>query len=164
MARYSPQLKNRGFTLLEVLLVLVLISIFATIAVTRQPNTNGTLIAQKSTLASHIRYAQMRSMNSDTKWGISLDPDNSGYWLFENSSAEKRLLPGEETVDVDLSPKGISISFSAGSNSFRFDDWGRPMSGDTYLTSGLTIDLMKSDGSDTQIETLVVTPETGFVQ
>ena len=164
MAHNSPQLKNHGFTILEVLLVLVLISIFAAIAVARQPNTNVTLIAQKAALVSHIRYAQMRAMNNDTKWGISLDTNHSGYWLFENDPGEKRFLPGEERVDVDLSPKGISISFSSTTDSFRFDDWGRPMSGDSYLTTGMNINLMKSDGDNTQIETLVVTPETGFVQ
>jgi prepilin-type N-terminal cleavage/methylation domain-containing protein len=157
-------LRCHGFTILEVILVLVLISIFAAIAVARQPNPDVRLMAQKVSLESHIRYTQMRSMNSDGKWGIAVSTDQSGYWLFKDTTTEKRILPGEDQVEIDLTSKGISISFSSESTNFSFDDWGRPMSGDNYLSSALNIDLKKSDGSDTRIETLVVTPETGFVQ
>lgn len=164
MINSSPQSKCDGFTILEVILVLALISIFATIAVVRQPSTNLTLKGQKVSLQSHIRYAQMRAMNSDSRWGITIDPnDDHVYWLFEDEVTQQRFLPGEDGINVDLTAKGISISAS-GANSFRFDDWGRPMSGDAYFTDDLSVDLQKSDGAETFTETLVITAETGFVR
>lgn len=154
---------NRAFTILEVLIVLTLIAVFAAIAVARQPSTQVTLKAQKLALEAHIRYAQMRAMNSDSRWGIAIDPNNDQvYWLFEEidtDTTQQRLLPGEDGITVDLAAKGISISIS-GTNSFLFDDWGRPLSGGAYFMDDIDLFLQKDEGS----ETLVVTAETGFVQ
>jgi len=158
---------ERAFTILEVLIVLTLIAVFAAIAVARQPSTHVTLKAQKLALESHIRYTQMRAINSDSRWGIAVDPnDDHVYWLFEEidtDTTQQIFLPGEDGITVDLTAKDISISMS-GSNSFRFDDWGRPMSGGAYLTDDLNLVLQKDEGSETISETLVVTAETGFVQ
>lgn len=166
MPLFHPH-NERAFTILEVLIVLTLIAVFAAIAVARQPSPHVTLKAQKLALESHIRYAQMRSMDSDSRWGIAIDPnDDHVYWLFEEidaDSTQQRFLPGEDGITVDLTAKDISIS-SSDASSFRFDTWGRPMSGGAYRTDDLDLVLQKSDGSETFSETLVVTAETGFVQ
>jgi len=166
MPLFQPH-NHRAFTILEVLIVLTLIAVFAAIAVARQPSTHVTLKARKLALEAHIRYAQMRAMNSDSRWGIAIDPNTDQvYWLFEEidtDTTQQRLLPGEDGITVDLTAKGISISVS-GTNSFRFDDWGRPLSGGAYFTDDLNLVLQKDVGSETISETLVVTAETGFVQ
>ena len=151
-------IKRSGFTLLEVILVLLLISIFATIAVLRQPSTDVTLKAQANALKSHIHYAQMRAMNTDTIWGVGYT--SNSFWLFKEAYDNQHLLPGEGQLSVDLDAKGITLNAN-GSNRLSFDTWGRSYSDDTLLLSEpLSIQLSK----DGQSETLIITPDTGFVQ
>lgn len=143
--------------------MLALISIFAAIAVARQPSTNVTLKAQKTALMSHIRYAQMRSMNSDSQWGVAIDSNNNHvYWLFENDPSQQRLLPGEDNLNVDLTAKGITLS-AAGTDSFRFDEWGRPISGGSFIAIDLNVSLQKNQGTGTITEAIIITSHTGFV-
>ena len=138
---------------MEVILVLVMISIFAAIAVSRQPSTDVTLKAQAGTLKSHIRYAQMRAMNNDADWGIALDTNINKYWLFKNATSEKRILPGEDQSDVDLSAKGITIAADA-TRIFFEKSWGRPAD-----HSASSVWLSKNQ----KTEMITITPETGFV-
>ena len=73
---------SSGITLLEVLVVMLMIAIFAVFVATRTMGTDPSLIAQTEVLKAHIRYAQMRSINTNTQWGIH---SNGGtYWLFQN--------------------------------------------------------------------------------
>ena len=163
MVDHSPQSRCNGFTILEVILVLVLISIFAAIAVTRQPSTNVTLKSQKTALQSHIRYAHMRALNNNDAWGIVFNLDQHSYALFKDSAETKRLLPGEELVDVDLEDTGIAIfegTESSANTSFYFDDWGRPANSSGLLLSELNIQLTNDGRSDN----LAITPDTGFVK
>lgn len=152
----SGSIRNRGFTLLEVILVLVLISIFAAVAVVRQPSTDVTLKAGAERLTSHLRYAQMRAMNTSTPWGIGYSADSGAYWLFRESaeaSANRRLLPGESQTEVDyLAQKSITIE--GGDFSVSFDSWGVP-----DITAALVITLSKSGES----AAITITPNTGYV-
>ena len=71
--------KISGFTLLEILIVLILVSIFVTLAVVQHSTSDATLVAQCEVLKSHLRYAQTRSIDTDVHWGIyyhysSVDP------------------------------------------------------------------------------------------
>lgn len=146
---------TKGFTFVEVIAVLVLISIFAAVAVWRQPSTDVTLKAGAARLKSHLRYAQMRAMNTSTSWGIHYDAKNGFYWLFRESPEEgnRRILPGEAQAEVDyLSQKSIAIS--GGDFTVQFNDWGAP-EGETI--PGVT--LTKIGAS----ETITITPNTGFI-
>ena len=155
---HGRTINRSGFTLLEVILVLLLISIFATIAVSRQPSTDVTLKAQANALKSHIYYAQMRAMNTDTIWGIGYT--SNSYWLFKQAHDNQHLLPGEGQLSVDLDAKGISLN-AEGSNRLSFDTWGRSYSDDTLLSNDSLFIQISKDG---QSETLIIMPETGFIQ
>ena len=151
--------KADGFTLFEVILVLILISIFATIAVIRQPSTDVSLKAGGSVLRAHIRYAQMRAMNTDEVWGIVFSGAN--YGLFRGTAANRFILPGETQDPVNLGDDGISIaSIAPPVSQLGFDTWGRPMDQNgLLLTAPVTLTLSKGN----QQETLTVTPDTGFI-
>ena len=123
---------NNGFTLLEVILVIIFISIFATIAVLRQPVPDVTIRSASQVLLSHIRYAQMRAMNSVEPWGIRYSGGSDTYWLFEEATTNRKVFPGASDDSIDLSEDGISIT--QGDFTLRFDSWGVPVIEDAGFT------------------------------
>jgi prepilin-type N-terminal cleavage/methylation domain-containing protein len=162
-----------GFTLLEVIAVLALVSIFAVLAIVQHSASDATLVAQTQVLISHIRYARMRAMNTDTSWGIyyNFNSSNSYYLLYSGTSTvDIAQLPGESQDKVYIGGKGIDIASAIGAGSLakrsfelRFDSWGRPQSifeGTTH-TGTLTLRLTRAGQTPQQF---VITQNTGFIQ
>lgn len=147
----------KGFTILEVLVVLVFISVFAVIAVLRQPAPSVTLRANAQVLKAHIRYAQLRAMNTNRNWEVNYNLDSGGYWLTMEGDAQKRPFPGEAQDIVQIGAKGITISPSP--FILRFDTWGRPQ--DVNGNGALNLTLSWNNGTQTQAMT--ITPNTGFI-
>ena len=85
--------KNFGFTILEVVAVLVILGIISALAVsTISINIDDTKRDEElNVLKAHLRYAQARAINSDSKWGIKFGTviiegeSVKGYWLFNES-------------------------------------------------------------------------------
>lgn len=147
--------KNEGFTILEVLLVLLLISIFAAVAVARQPSTDVTLKAASARLKAHLRYAQMRAADTSNLWGIHYNDELGVYWLFKDTpeTGHRSLLPGESRIEVDdLAQKSIIVA--EGDFTIGFGGWGNPENATTLLVT-----LSKGAVS----ETITITPNTGFI-
>jgi MSHA pilin protein MshC len=148
-----------GFTLIEISVVIVFIAILATVAIVRHEYADPTLISQTQVLKAHIRYAQMRSLSTDSHWGIKyqVDREQRAYWLFKQPQTNNRIvLPGEIDDRVHLDRMGIVIS--QGSFQVEFDGWGRPLS--TLSGTGtLNLELTKSGDS----EKITVTQNTGFI-
>ena len=155
---------TQGFTLLEVIVVLVLIGIISVIVFSRFENIQADLIGQTAAVKTHLRYAQARSMNSDSVWGIHSDSASKSYWLFHNSDISQRVtLPGADADHIDLGALGISIA-QGGNGTFTvaFDDLGRPSNsagGDPISASDLT--LLVGKGAESL--DITVTANTGFI-
>ena len=98
-------IKNKGFTLIEVIAVLVVIAIISSIVIVRAMNTDSDLVTQIYVIKSHIRYAQSRAMASGDIYGI--ESTGSTYYLFSPDTGTKIRLPGEELDIVTLSDKGV---------------------------------------------------------
>lgn len=167
--------KSDGFTLLEILIVLVLVGIFTTLAVVQHSTSDATLIAQTEILKSHLRYAQARSIDSDVHWGIyyhynGADPTDSYYLLFNGGNITNiRQLPGETRDRVNLGEMAIKLGASIGPNpptprtfQIAFDGWGRPASPqlDPYGPGSYTFELTKIGHTAQQF---VVTQNTGYI-
>lgn len=148
-----------GFTLIEIVMVIVFIAILAAVAIVRHKHVDPALMSQTQVLKAHMRYAQMRSMSTDSHWGIKyqVNGDQRSYWLFKQPQTDSRIvLPGESDDRVRLDRMGIVIS--QGSFQVEFDGWGRPsctLSG----TGTLNLELTKSGDS----EHIMVTQNTGFI-
>ena len=90
-----------GYTLFEVIMVLALISIFTVLTLVRHSASDAALVAQTQVLTSHIRYAQMRALNTDTRWGIFYNFNAANakdcyyllYWGTNTTNGAR--LPGE---------------------------------------------------------------------
>ena len=162
--------KSSGFTLIEVIAVLVVVSVISAVVISRLMSSSPKLIAQADVIKSHLRYAQARAMSSNVIWGISCD--GSSYWLFKDgNTATKVVLPGEEpdntivlSTQLDAEYKG-TISMEAFTISF--NDRGVPYtdaaaSSGNELTAGDPEEAITlSSGGDSQ--TITITPNTGFI-
>jgi prepilin-type N-terminal cleavage/methylation domain-containing protein len=158
---------DSGFTLLEVFVVMVLIAIFTVMAVAQYSNSNVSLISQTQVLAAHLRYAQMRSLNTDSRWGILYDHNSGTYQLFKDATTHIVPLPGEDRASVNLGAMGISIASAISPSmpavqdfDIRFDSWGSPLLSNTALTAPLSLQLNQIGQAP---QTLTVTPNTGFI-
>jgi MSHA pilin protein MshC len=154
------RLRNHsGFSFFEILVVMALIGVLAVIAMVRHSFNDPTLMTQTQVLKAHIRYAQTRSMNTDTIWGINyrVAGTQKSYWLYKRPDTEAKIvLPGETKDQVHLDPLGIDIS--QGSFTLEFNSWGSPSSSLTG-TDTLVLTLTKSGVN----EQLTVTQNTGFI-
>ena len=149
---------NKGFTLIEVVAVLIILGILAAVAISRGIDTRDvSLQAEVDTLKAHLRYAQYLALNdiSPVKWGIQITGQT--YTLVRNSNGDgatfdNHSLPGESSATHSIAP------FTATTINVLFDEWGTPYNAASKLAANQTINL--SPGS----QSFIITPETGYIQ
>ncbi len=147
---------ERGFTILEVIVVLILISIVSVVIISRTTNIRDIeLEAQSDKVQTHIHYAQTMAMKrSDTIWGIKCD--GTDYWLFKTNdpdteSNQVRFL-GEDSDKVPMSDMNAFTLY--------FDKYGIPYMSypDTPVSTGNPLSIVIDS------ENFNITPQTGFIQ
>ena len=158
--------KSNGFTLIEIVVVLVLISIIAATVFSRSITTDRiNFVGQVDKIRNHIRYAQslaMKSldMNSDKRWGIKCASNR--YWLFSYETIGDQntpvILPGQKADRVNLSDLGVTM------NAFTlfFDGLGKPYIASFDSELGSFLDIAITAGSESR--TLRVSPKTGMIK
>ncbi|MFC1515996.1 prepilin-type N-terminal cleavage/methylation domain-containing protein [Thermodesulfobacteriota bacterium] len=147
----GSHLENAGFTLLELVMVLVVAGIVGVVVVTRFMDTSVDLAVKTDVIKTHLRYAQTRAMSSTVIWGVEFQ--GTTYSLFRNGSASDTVyFPGEDSITLDL-PSGVTF----GSPTYvSFDSWGKPFnnaSGTTVHPGGQIGDL-----------SITLTENTGFIE
>lgn len=131
---------ERGFTLVEILAVFLVIAVVAASVLFRQSTGSADLISSADRLKTHLRYAQSRSMNSDVIWGIVFSGGTYSLTRDITGTLATEPLPGEGTDTVSL-PVSVTGTVS-------FDSWGRPAGLSTIDIGGVNV---------------IITPETGFI-
>ena len=154
---------HNGFTVLEIVVVLVLISIIATAVFTRSITTDQiNFVGQADKIISHLRYAQSMAMKRNEVWGIF--NDGNQYWLFQwtdpSYEGNMKRLPGQETDIISLLNLHLTMDYFI----LYFDGIGKPYEQNRYnpLRTVLGIQIQNSDGP--QSKTFYITPETGFIR
>ena len=153
---------NRGFTIVEIIVVLVLISIIAAAAFSRSISTDQmNFRSQFDKIQNQARYPQSMAMKRSEWWGFSCDTND--YWIFTGTNetivVNRRLLPGQQQTLISLNDLGVTMD----GFTVIFDKYGIPYSPDwtTPLSADLVIDLTDS-GSESRSFTIV--PETGLIR
>jgi prepilin-type N-terminal cleavage/methylation domain-containing protein len=154
---------KRGFTLVEVTVVVVLIGIIAAVLFTRSISTDQiNLVGQVDKIRNHIRYAQSMAMKRNEVWVITCNATQ--YWL-SDITLNPVILPGATTDRISLADLGVSINdddfvvyfdrLGIPYHSYVDEDNNDPVTRERQRT--ITI----SAGSGSR--TLTVTPETGLI-
>ncbi len=154
MFKINENTNLNGFTLIEVIAVLLIVSIISVVIVPRFLDTGADEAVTIDKIKSHLRYAQLRSMNSQVNWGVNFDNGSHAYWLFnKNNAAVKITFPGEEADQVFFqNTMTVTPALIA------FDALGRPFTNAAATTAFTTEDLTLGNG-----KTIIITNNTGYI-
>jgi prepilin-type N-terminal cleavage/methylation domain-containing protein len=161
---------TQGFTFLEVVLVLVIVSILSVVVIANNSSTaaKAKLLGEVALLKTQLRYTQARALNANQVWGMTANGNQ--VWLFNGGDTNNRVdLPGENTDLVDYNTdqrkSGLSVSGVPSPFIVSFDDRGQPYTdaaADEANLAAAPVSVAVSDGTTTiQID---ITPNTGFIQ
>jgi MSHA pilin protein MshC len=171
--------KENGFTLLEIISVLVIMGILAVIAVSRSVNYDTQVYAGADVLKSHLRYAQTLAMNSNPAaigvpviWGIS--GTGGSYWLFRginpaDTNSYMRLPEDDTFINADrtINLTAKKIKFTTGFTIY-FDNSGIPYTAYTDTTTNtplgntMTINVQPLNATTPNIA-VTITSLTGYI-
>lgn len=154
--------RQKGFMLIEIIAVLVMMSILSIAFTGIYLNSDAELVAGIDTLKSHLRYAQSRAMSTDTQWYVAFDTASppGSYTLYQRDAGgtvSTKTFPAETDTAVPLTT-GITI---ADGTVRLFNALGQPFTdaaGTTALTTATKTLLSTSVGD------VVIQPETGFIE
>jgi len=152
MKQTGSKFKGRsGFTLVEVICVLVLVGIIALVAIARVMSTRDVdLATQLEVVKGHLRIAQSKAMSAGSPWGINFNSSTT-YYLFQGiGSTNPILLPGDNSANniVDLTAKNSALTITPpSSNPVTFDAYGSPGPNTiTITTNGGSITITRNTG------------------
>lgn len=137
-----------GFTMIEIIAVLLILGIIAAVVVSRMSSTSSyDLTSQVDVLKAHLRLAQARAMGSSSPWGINFATTTT-YYLFQGiGSTTPVQIPEEANATVDLTAKGSGLTIGSAPQRITFDAYGSPGTATlTVTTSGGNITITKNTG------------------
>lgn len=142
----------RGFTLIELVIVLVILSILAAFALPRMATTDTTVAAQAYRLARDLRHAQAMAMNQGRTLSVDIQ-----------APASYRVTDSGTTVTDPATMESFQITLDnsvtiAGTDT-DFDSLGRPASVGTLLSAARIFTLSGTSRN----ATVTLNAVTGFV-
>jgi prepilin-type N-terminal cleavage/methylation domain-containing protein len=156
---------RKGFTLIELIIIIVLISIVAALAASRLGSISGSKAPTfGDKLLSDIRYAQNLAMTQNRRYRIYFNtapsPLPDGYAVTTAAGLVVMDPAGSGPLSVTLNTgdyAGISVSTPAG-GFIEFDSLGRPYDSSGSLIAGVITLVISPGGS-----TVTIAPRTGAV-
>ena len=159
-------MKNRAFTLIELIMVMVIVSIMAAIAIPRfQSFYDIKLGGTARKLVADVRYAQQLAIINDEAYGVEFNTGAETYRIYrvsDNSTVIDPLTRGNFIMDYTTDAEYIGIDLDsvdfAGTSTLMFNAMGVPQdSGGNNIAAEGTVDLSYKG----MTRTITVTPNTG---
>lgn len=135
--------ERSGFTMLELVAVLVLLGVLVAVTMVQVGNTGSQVPGTAEVLVQNLAFARTRAMSTTNTWALSYGASVS---LTRDGTAVALPDPSSATV-----PAGVTIS--GGGGSVTFDAFGAP-DGQKVITV--------TDGASTR--TVTVWAETGLIE
>ncbi len=150
--------KVRGFTLIELVLVLLIVSIISTYAIIRFPGDGINLSAQADQIVSDIRHTQSLAINRGQRYRINFNSDR--YWIsnIDNTTPYTHPASGTSTIMLD---SGIALTTTHGF--LVFDGEGTPYTNGIIPGTALAADAVVTLSESSESRTIRITAETGRV-
>jgi prepilin-type N-terminal cleavage/methylation domain-containing protein len=153
-SRFNTRLS--GFTLIELVMVMILVSLLAVTAISRWSATPFDVATQAEQLLMDIRYVQTLAMSHGKRYRINFAANSYSFSNLDGSV----LMPHPATNNTTtLLANGVTLSFS--NTLLVFNGYGTPYSNATLpgtaLVGNATVTL--SSGADSR--TIQISPETG---
>jgi len=147
-------IKNQGFTIIEMVMVIVILGILASYVSIKSPSPiSFDLNGATNQLLNNIRLTKSLSMSLNEQYRIALDSTNNRYQLQDSSGAP---FPHPATnLDFTDLPTDVSL---AGSSTIIFNALGQPLISGSLITSPVTITLNAGGTS----QSIIIEPQTGF--
>ncbi|MBI4126796.1 MAG: prepilin-type N-terminal cleavage/methylation domain-containing protein [Deltaproteobacteria bacterium] len=153
-------MKNQGFTLVELVLTIVLVSILSVVAVSQFSLDTTRLDLAEDKLVGDIQYAKRLAMTKGITHGIFFEPAFERYTVFEGTVATPLPDPADRSQNfiidytTESSFEGVTMTSAnfSGSSTLTFNGEGAPVdAGNVVIAFGA------------QSRTMTVTPNTGKV-
>jgi type II secretory pathway pseudopilin PulG len=155
---------DRGFTMIEMVMILILLAIFMTTVTIRYVSISHDVRNESEILTSSLRFAQIKAMTNaidNNTWGINYTSGGTSYTLvyINNGVMTSPInLPGEcgnnPMVCVSTPTHNLPSGMTITGNVVRFDKWGSPGASDVDIV------LAKAGSSPVTVK---VTKNTGYV-
>jgi prepilin-type N-terminal cleavage/methylation domain-containing protein len=125
---------NGGFTLIEVIAVLIILIIITAIAVTRGMSIQNDLIPQADIVKTHLRFAQMKALNDDANtWSMAF---TAGSYSLSCTAGTNSTCPSStirlpsESSNTHNFPSDVTANPAI---TITFDSWGSPGGSDAVV-------------------------------
>lgn len=110
--------KGSGFTLMEVMVVMAIIGILASISV---PNFRNYMIQRRLNgatrqIMSDLMYARMQAVSQNNKFRVIFNGDGKQYTILDDNNDNDNADSGEQTVVKNIQTDYPDVTFSSNNN------------------------------------------------
>ncbi len=148
----------RGFTLIELVLVLLITSILSTYAIIRFPSGSINISAQADQIVADIRHTQSLAINRGQRYRINFNSDH--YWISSADGTTLYTHPASSSTTIFLDT-GISLASTHGF--LVFNGEGTPYTNALTPGTALAANAVITLSASGETRTIRITPETGRV-
>ena len=163
--------RRAGFTILEIIVVLLLMSIVAVIILGRSVTTASLdLNSATDKIRNQLRFAQAEAMKrayaAYPVWGVT--SSGTKYWIFRGivPAGNEVRVPGGDYNGSDNWINKADIGVGVSDFTVFFDRIGKPYTAytDTTTNTPLAAQMQITVSAGTENRTITITPETGLVR